>query len=78
VAVSRPISTRHDNLLTNDRVTFGVMLTYSCTLANFKADFFFVTPYRTSSEITNVVFDTKKLMMEYFRQYFRNEKIRIH
>jgi len=37
-AVSQPISARHSILLTNGRVTIGILLTYSCTLACHQAE----------------------------------------
>jgi len=33
----RPIRERHENLLTNARATFGVMLTYSHTFGSLQA-----------------------------------------
>jgi hypothetical protein len=53
----------NDNLLTNGRVTFGVTLTYSGTLASLQAEICDLLIHFLISDITNLDFDRKWRVM---------------
>jgi hypothetical protein len=56
-------------------MTFGVILSYSCTLATLQVEFFSVdTHFRILPDNINVVFRRKLWVME----HFRNQSIKIH
>jgi hypothetical protein len=59
MAGCRPISARHDNLMTNGRVTFGVIWTNSYKFATLQASFIWICytySYFSFTDITNIYF----------------------
>jgi len=73
VLAFRQISTRHYNFLTNGRVTFGVLMTCSCTFDTLQAEFcdLFLIFIFYFFDITSVVFQRKWWDRTLYRKYFR-------